>query len=178
MTRLYERLPVAKWAVWNQLPRRERVLQVMAYVCDVLKPRERRGNNRGDLIDAMTDDAGYERGLPWCAIAISACMLASGYKKSDLPPGWGAVRNWAGWAKETERHSPKPKRGYLAYWLNADKTGHIGIVVRAWGLWVQTIEGNTTPDAAGNQRDGDGMYRKTRLITTWTKRGGFLELPQ
>jgi hypothetical protein len=43
--------------------------------------------------------------------------------------------------------------------------GHIGFVEKWNKSDGYTIEGNTSPDTKGNQRDGDSVYRKHRNIT-------------
>lgn len=67
-----------------------------------------------------------------------------------------------------------PKRGSICMKNSGKGRGHIGIVVKTFGPWVTSIEGNTGPGEAGSQRDGDGMYRRTRLKRFWS--WGFGEL--
>lgn len=174
MSQLAALIPEKKWIAWIPLSRQERLLQAMAYVCDALKPRETDGNNRGKMVDALTEDAGYEKGLPWCAISITACALAAGYKRSELPSGPGAVINWKRWAEVKGFLTNAPRRGDLCLWLNRDGTGHIGIVVKCNALAVWSIEGNTSSGEAGSQRDGDGMFRRIRARWTWKY---FLRMP-
>jgi len=173
MTRLSAHIPDSKWQAWKAQTRRNRVLLCMAWICDNLKPREK-GSNRGEIIDAMTRDAGYPLGSAWCAISIAAAGLACGYTGEELPYGWGAVRNWVKWAENNALWRSAPQRTRLAYWLHDNGTGHIGIVYRAFGGLVWTIEGNTSSGSSGNQREGDGMYRRVRLSKTWH---GFIALP-
>jgi hypothetical protein len=168
-------IPDTKWSAWASLPRRERFLLSLAYLCDTYSVREDRGNNRGEIIDAMATEAGYSKGLAWCAIALSSCAILAGYEKRELPLGYGAVRNWRNWAVERGYITKRPGRGDLAFWVNRDGTGHIEAVVSAGAIWVNTIGGNTSSGEAGSQRDGDGLYRRKRLRATFH---GFIRLPE
>jgi hypothetical protein len=173
---LRDYLPDAKWAVWGKLPRRERALQIAAYIVDELRPRETNGNNRGEIVDAIIRQAGYDPAdrPAWCACFVTACCTLAGYRRQEIPSAPGAVRFWVSQARNGGRVSQKGNRGDLCYWLNSNGTGHIGFVVASALGWTRSIEGNTGPGEAGNQRDGDGAYRRYRF-RTWQ---GFIRLPE
>jgi hypothetical protein len=176
MKTLRDYIPDAKWEVWKPLTRRERALQIAAHIVDVLKPRETNGNNRGEIVDAITRTAGFDPAdrFPWCAIFITACCLLAGYRREELPRNPAAVRNWVVWAENLGRRQKSGRRGDLCFWKNSNETGHIGFVVVSALGWTRSIEGNTGPGEAGNQRDGDGAYRRNRF-RTWQ---GFIRLPE
>lgn len=146
-------------ALWLRLNPRERALQVAAWLCDDVKVREVGGNNRGPWVKRILASVGLTEGFAWCAATVWFCGIKAGLEIGPKT-GRAAVRNWAAWAEEEGRITNSPERGDLGFWLNADQTGHIFRVVQVVGPWVRTIEGNTGPDGG---RDGDGMYRKTRL---------------
>ncbi|RYG33585.1 hypothetical protein EON81_17845 [bacterium] len=155
--------PVPKWFgpdQWERMLPKERALQTMAYLADVVKVRESGGNNRGPEVREFLRSAGLGEGYPWCAAAICFARKSAGL---PVPKGAAAVRNWASFLPSTS----SPTRGDLCYWLNADGSGHIGIVVRTLGLWTYSIEGNTSGGETGSQRDGDGMFRRVRLRGSW-----------
>lgn len=151
----------------------ERVLLAMAYLADDIKVRESGGNNRGEWVEAALDTVGIDGPASWCAAAISlACEI--GIYTGGPKDGRGRVYNWWKWGNASGRDSDVPARRSLCVRLNADTTGHIGIVVRSGLGMVYSIEGNTSSGNSGSQRDGDGLHRRVRLKSFWNK--GFIVL--
>jgi len=147
----------------------ERRLLVMAWLCDAVKVRES-GTNRGLYVEAFLDSAGVAPGNPWCA---SALRFASLVARADGPEtGAAAVVTWKNWFKNTKRTIQKPQRGDICMHETTKTTGHIGVVVSVYTVlgvtWINSIEGNTGSGPKGSQRDGDGMYRRTRLKRFWS----------
>lgn len=69
------------------------------------------------------------------------------------------------WSQKVSEQKEKPRPGdvFSLYYKNLGRIGHTGIV-ESWGeTYVTTIEGNTNEDGS---RDGDGVWRKKRLIKT------------
>lgn len=64
----------------------------------------------------------------------------------------------------------KLEKGDLPVWIcspvkNDDFNGHIGFVLKQIDTkTIHTIEGNTTPGNTGDQREGGGVYERTRKI--------------
>ncbi len=149
-------------AAWAETDIDERALLWAAYFADVEKVIEvPKDSNRGLWVEAFQRVAGCNPGDPWCASFVAACNHYAGRIK--LPPGAAAVRFWAS-SPKLERVS-KPRRGDMFYWLQRDGRGHIGFVVKIHVGYVETIEGNTQPTIAGDQREGGGCYRRRRLRT-------------
>jgi hypothetical protein len=141
----------------------QNALLTAAWVIDKENPREI-GRNRGFWVEKFLAACGLGAGYAWCAAYVTWCLRVSGYK--SLPKGSAAVRNWATWAKDTGRLVDTPRRGDLFFWLDKNQmTGHIGWVVSVLTGKIETLEGNTSPGVEGNQREGDGAYRRTRPIT-------------
>lgn len=144
----------------------EKQLQANAYLCDTIKPREDLGPNHGKYVDDFLHEAGgLGSGYPWCAALqnwVSEMLALPNPDKSDA-----AVIGWHNWAVNTGRIRKEPKRGYLCGYLHADGTGHIGVVISSDGEYTKSIEGNTSPGTEGSQRDGQGLYRRTRNASTW-----------
>lgn len=144
----------------------ERFVQANAYVCDELRPREDKGDNHGLYVDDFLHEAGgLGPGYPWCAAAQNWIAEMLGLPNPDKSDA--AVIGWRNWAKANGRLHSTPKRGALCFYLHADNTGHIGCVVSFDDTYVHSIEGNTSPGSTGSQRDGQGMYRRTRTRATW-----------
>lgn len=127
---------------------------------------------------------------PWCAAFVRYRMRQSAraleltydatFPRSAYTPDWA---NWARknnkWvSSEIAKENPGSiLAGDLAlFWFPAiDRIGHIGIVLSVTKTGVITIEGNTSPPSkSGLDRDGDGVYRRTRSWRSLGKHGGFL----
>jgi hypothetical protein len=136
---------------------------VAAYLCDVVGIRER-GKNRGFWVERILQSIGLGPGYAWCAAFVSYCADLAEFSTGPKR-GRAAVRSWAEWAKEENRLGFSPQRGDLVYKLNANGTGHIGVIIGAVNGRARTIEGNTD---GGGSREGDGAYRRERMIGgTW-----------
>lgn len=165
-----KRPPLITDAQWENVLRGgfdgERVLLLMAWLADRQQVRES-GTNRGEWVERFLASTGLGPGNPWCAAVLNYCCEAV-----DAPcpsSGAAAVRNWVSWARQEGKLIPigEAKRGDLVFWLHDNGTGHIGIVVDARNGRVWTIEGNTSSGVRGSQRDGDGLYRRTRFLNTF-----------
>lgn len=150
---------------FDALPNGEKVLQVFAYLADSIEVREEFGPNHGKYVDDFLKSCGLGSGYPWCAASINWVCEALGVPNPDKSDA--AVIGWRNWAKANGRLKFIPARGRLCGYLHANGTGHIGIVRSVEGSLVRSIEGNTSSGAAGSQRDGDGLYRRTRAAKTW-----------
>lgn len=152
---------------FDSLSSGEKVLQVMAYLADVIEVREEKGNNHGRYIDDfLKESGGLNPGNPWCAASLNWCAEMVNAPNPDKADA--AVIGWRNWAKANGRLVDQPKRGYLCGYITPGKTtGHIGIVRSVDGEFVRSIEGNTSSGQSGSQRDGDGLFRRTRDKDTW-----------
>lgn len=129
------------------------------------------GRNKGEMVEAYQEQAGLGKGggYPWCAAFVYWAYIKAGTPPNRLPNfgAAAAVRNWRDWAAKNDRLTDKPQRGDLFYWVGANGQGHIGFVTEVSILgFVKTIEGNTND---GGSRDGDGVYRRTRLFASIRK---------
>lgn len=151
--------PYAAWltqAEFDALPVSERMLLIGAYYADRVKVLEI-GTNGGYYVELFLRFCGLGRGNPWCAAFVAYCLHLAGW--THIPAQPAAVISWY-----RLRNVTKPQRGDLFCWLNpGGTTGHMGMVTRVLGPMMWTIEGNTQSGNAGDQRDGDGLYRRVRL---------------
>lgn len=144
-------------------------------------------NTRGEdptakeLLTAMLA-TGWQTGWPYCAAFAEACWREGYAGRPELPliaknitPS--AMGTWENFSV-LKRTTQKPFPGALMIWQNGTSwQGHVGIVVEAAPrreMHVITIEGNTAPNPSSVQsdREGDGVYRKTRLIDFTQKSKG------
>lgn len=158
-----------RYPTYNSLPRGERVLLAMAYLCDDIKPRETQGPNRSPAVDAIILGNGGTLGDSWCAHSIGFCCKVASV---TAPAGSGAVGEWRDWADANGKLRGVPQRGFLCFRKHTGAS-HIGIVKAAGPDDVWSIEGNTSAGLQGSQQNGDGMFRRQRSIDFWD---GFIEL--
>lgn len=106
-------------------------------------------------------------GVPFCAMFASWCLtdddgasVIPGGDFAYVPYGINAA------AREGRLVSPMTQAapGDLVCfdWDGDGLADHVGIVEANYGGWLQTIEGNTSSGAAGNQSNGGGVWRRTR----------------
>src|SRR5215831_21395590 len=107
-------------------------------------------------------------GVPWCSIFVSYCfdvgagvVLCRGWPGAGAGPrGVAYVPTLAAWLRATGRAVDDPQPGDLAIFdWDGGLPDHVGIVVRANGSGLQTVEGNT---AVGNDSDGGEVMRRER----------------
>jgi hypothetical protein len=152
---------------WKDLQKTERALLCAAYLCDTVKVREVGGNNRGPWVEAFLKGTELEEGYPWCAAFVEFCQDVAGFTDGPSDRASAAVESWYQWAKFNGKLTNSPKRGDLCLWRTS-KGNHIGFVVTASESMVNSIEGNTSAGDKGSQRDGGGVYRRSRNKATWT----------
>ena len=98
----------------------------------------------------------YFASAPYCAMGLSWC----GYKehgKDSLLGYYASVSSWVSAFKKAGRWSSTPHVGDLVFYTYS----HVELVTKVSSKYIYTIGFNTT-SGKGNQRDGDGVYRRTR----------------
>lgn len=158
-----------------------------------LHVREKTNHNDAPEIDRMLAYLGLPKGLSWCAAFPLTCYReAADELSTEQPfPRYGRVamlkatceRNplkyrWIT-ADEVRFGSVQLHTGDLSMWASGtintkkDKTigtfqdfnGHTGMVeYQLSPRSFRSIEGNTQPGPGGNQREGGGVYERTRAI--------------
>lgn len=136
-----------------------------------------------ELVAAMRA-TGWQTGWPYCAAFAETCWRVGYAARSELalisknitPSAMGTWENFT----KLNKTATRPIPGALMIWQNGNTwQGHVAIVVEAVPNEnrVVTIEGNTGPNPGTVQgdREGDGIYRKTRLID-YTKKSKGLNL--
>lgn len=127
-----------------------------------------RAYNSSPLIDIWLRASGVPVGTPWCAAFVISMLRSEGFDEQvrhSASVGFLFAHARAqGWIVE------RPYRGDLVA-FNLDEDGwpdHTGFVERVLALgpvlMLRTVEGNTSSGAAGSQDDGDGVFRRTRVV--------------
>ena len=135
--------------------------------------RERSGNNDGVKVEEYLKYVGLKRGNPWCAAFVCWSLAQAGIEnpRSGWSPDLFPVAKvcWqrsSGVQLSTRKSgSSAPCRGdvFGIFFPSKNRIAHVGFV-DSWGdKYVITVEGNT--NEAGS-REGDGVYRKRRLISS------------
>lgn len=129
------------------------------------KPETSRNRFTGDeklWADTNYPD-GWEDRAPYCAAFMCHVVAEAGRRGSRVQarPTTASVSEFRTWARSHGFMVSKPKPGDQ-FTLLPGGTSHIGLVESVAGDTIHTLEGNT--DGAGS-REGDGFWRKTRLIS-------------
>lgn len=101
-------------------------------------------------------------GVPYCDMFVTWCLRQVGVTNFDSAyvPGRINTARANGWLVSWANARP----GDLVCfdWDGDGEADHIGIAEYFYDWSVQTIEGNTSSDAAGSQSNGGGVYRRVR----------------
>ena len=104
---------------------------------------------------------------PWCGAFVNWCAKQVGLKIPDCTYTPAGAKAFAEAKRWQDLATAEPMPGDLAFFDfpadGIDRISHIGIVeeVKANGT-VIIIEGNTSPDVKGDQRNGGQVCRKIR----------------
>jgi hypothetical protein len=120
---------------------------------------------------------GLPKGNPWCAAFVCWALGQAGIPgpKSGWSPDlfpekrviWSNSRHLSvSLPGKLQKLYPLPGDVFGIYFNDKKRIAHCGFLDRYNGSWVMTVEGNT--NTAGS-RDGDGVYRKRRLMASLYK---------
>lgn len=157
---------------WQQIRNVGEAAIISASVdADTLHVREQGGNNRGPMVRQYLGSVGLNEGYAWCAAFVTYHCQRAGIPAVAFARHPAMAKSWLTHAGLTPTSNIKEvSRGDLGGWFNPQTgKGHIFFItdIKKIGplYYVKTIEGNTSSGALGSQRDGDGVYRRTRLVT-------------
>lgn len=105
--------------------------------------------------------------LPWCGSFVMWCANKAKIELPNCvstPNGASAFMKMKQWQ---DAATAKPEQGDIVFFDfpddGVDRISHVGIVIKDNGDGtVSTIEGNTSPDKKGNQRNGGEVCEKIR----------------
>ena len=114
--------------------------------------------------------------LPWCGSFVMWCGNEAGVKIVNTVStlaGATAYKKAKAW-EDAETATPQP--GDIVYFDfpgdGVDRISHVGIVVKDNGDGTVTcLEGNTSPDKKGDQRNGGQVAKKVRAYKKSAKKG-------
>lgn len=155
-----------------------------------LHVREYTNRNDAPEIDRFLAYLGLPKGLAWCAAfsLFNYKEAADALNVRQPFPRYGRVamlwtacqRNPLKYraitAEQVRLGSVRLRPGDLPIWANGtirggDFNGHTGLIQSQLSpVKFRSIEGNTTPGPAGDQRDGGGVYERIRSVSPGTFR--------
>ena len=141
-----------------------------------------RNSNRGPAINRFLASVGLKpvklrtgewKSYPYCAAFVSFCLNEApdsvAYPLVRSAKARDYVTNESIEANKVLRGTVRIDPGTLVVWKRnrnpQDTSGHVGFVVSWEGQAGTTIEGNTSSGQRGNQRDGDGVYMRKRMLS-------------
>jgi len=155
-----------------------------------------KGTNSGPAVEQYLRYVNLPKGNPWCAAFV--CWVLGEAGISNPRSGWTPDLFGKGviWTKEEkslnlkaksiDRHAyplrlitnkqppTTPTTGdvFGLFFPEKGRIAHVGFIDQWDGTWLVTVEGNT--NVSGN-REGDGVYRKRRLVRSIYKVARFFD---
>lgn len=146
------------------------------------------GHNSGNAVEAYLTYVGLPKGNPWCAAFV--CWVFGQAGVENPRTGWSPAlfrssrviwereksRNSAVSAKASAQEGPaRPQTGdvFGIYFPEKARIAHVGFIDQWDGTWLITVEGNTNYSGS---REGDGVYRKRRLLSSIYKVARYISL--
>jgi hypothetical protein len=142
--------------------------------------QEKTGKNDGPVIETMLKRYGFSKGTPYCAVFVSWVLDSTerqtgsrfthpvyrgASSRSFISKGTVAAK----WVLSQPGYRLPP--GSIVGWKRGSTPfGHVGFVVQhASTNRFITIEANTSPGEKGSQRDGNGIWQRTRSIQPFSE---------
>jgi len=132
--------------------------------------QETGGANAGPEVERFLAAVGLNRGNPYCAAFVSFTLD----QVATPPVTYPTVRTALATkfitrrsmdAREVLRGQKQPQPGDIVIWRKGNTVfGHAGLVTSWDGACGTTIEANTGNSTYGDQRDGDGVWRRERCV--------------
>lgn len=126
--------------------------------------REATGHNDGDQVEKYLSSVGLPKGYAWCAAFVNYNLRKCGaqHAGSGWSPNWFPLHRTVVTRLGLGDAGYEPRAGdvFGIFFLDKKRIAHIGFI-HVWGRNnVVTVEGNTNNMGS---REGDGVYKKTRL---------------
>lgn len=119
--------------------------------------------NRGPKVREYMGVVGLPDGFAWCAGFVCWCVaqvVSSMKVTTNLKYSAGVLDMWN---RNPKLRVTEPQAGDIFIMRFKRGLGHTGIVTGVTATEIHTIEGNTND---GGSREGDGVYRRSRLRRT------------
>lgn len=129
-----------------------------------------------DQLRALMHEANWSEGEPYCAAFVGAMVILAA--EAAKMNSQRFIREWTPHCMTNVRRfrelnllDAQPSDGAIVLMRHGSTdNGHAALCVRVEGIFpyrtLHTIEGNTMPGSEGNQRNGDGIFARTRNVFT------------
>ncbi|ADY53783.1 hypothetical protein Pedsa_3248 [Pseudopedobacter saltans DSM 12145] len=141
----------------------KRVLLRQIYLAE-LGVRELSNRNDGERVETYLAYTGNKKGDAWCASFV--CWVLGKAGVVNPRSAWSPalfLKDRVIWQPKNKRVAPQKGDVFAIWFVDKGRIAHCGFVDEWNDKLVVTVEGNT--NEAGS-RDGDGVYRKRRLINS------------
>lgn len=160
----------------NELKRKRGILKEV--YTDELGVREFSSRNDGPDVEKYLRYVRLKKGQPWCAAFVCWALGETGIKNPrsgwspDLFPASKVI--WQRTRAIAAGDIAAPRQGdvFGVWYSDKGRIAHVGFVDKWDGKWIISVEGNT--NGAGSA-EGDGVYRKRRLIASLYKVADFIQ---
>lgn len=125
--------------------------------------REASGHNDGPEVERYLASVGLKRGASWCAAFVSYHLSGCGVRNPET--GWSPAFSGVSarvWSPRKATRMPMPGDVFTIYYSALGRVGHTGFVTGFDGVYITTVEGNTS---APGSREGDGVYARRRQLS-------------
>ena len=142
--------------------------------------------NSGPAVEEYLRYVNLPKGNPWCAAFV--CWVYGKAGVANTKSGWSPdlfPRSKVIWSRGVESRKwtvighaqtldlrPQTSDIFGLYFPEKARIAHVGFIDQWDGTWLITVEGNT--NEAGS-REGDGVYRKKRLVRTVYKVARYID---
>lgn len=125
------------------------------------------GNNRGTDVNRFLAVSGLGGGYPWCAAFVAYCLENAVpqpvFPATRSPGARHYINRRSIPVTEAVRKGMVYEPGTILIWLRDNgPAGHVGFIRSGQGGRFLTVEGNTSPNEEGDQRDGGVVALKER----------------
>lgn len=124
--------------------------------------------NAGPAVEHYLSYVHLSKGHPWCAAFVCWVLGKAGVQNPRT--GWSPALFPAAkviWKRGDAITDKRPQPGaadvFGIYFSEKGRIAHAGFVDQWDGTWLLTVEGNTSESGS---REGDGVYRKRRMVRT------------
>lgn len=149
-------------------PKVDEIIDIAATQVGVFETSQNHGVGIEKYWSACDYSEGYNDRAPYCAAFVTWVIREAGIFSEKDRPKTAAAFGYLEWGDETKgtkvtRHPKSVKKGDITVL----EISHVGIATSdsdANGNYT-SIEANTSSGVKGSQRDGGGVYRRTRNVS-------------
>jgi len=137
--------------------------EILRVAVSQIGTQEATGRNDGEVVKYLKS-VGLNKGDPYCAAFVYWVGREALGKQNPYPQSGWSPDMVEGGVLVSKGLPIKPASTFGIYFQSKGRVAHTGLIESAGESSVVTIEANTSPSSSsGDQRNGDGVWRKKRL---------------